>query len=117
MLLGLTGLLLLIILHLLFVSQASLQISCLQLAGNEILVHSLKHVLIGALGHSLSIDLVLSLFHGLFKLSNSFFVVGDWSLNLCLLDLESSNLLADTIVFLLLESDKLFGVVVFLLDL
>lgn len=72
---------------------------------------------VGATRHLLPIDLVIGLSEGLFKLCKSLLVVSDWYLNLSLLDIKASDLLANAIILILLQRDKLFGIVVLLLDL
>ena len=72
---------------------------------------------VGATRHLLPVDLVIGLSERLFKLRQSLLVVSDWYLNLSLLDLEASDFLANAIILILLQRDKLLGIVVLLLDL
>ena len=72
---------------------------------------------VGATRHLLPVDLVIGLSKRLIKLRESLLVVSDWYLNLSLLDLEAGDLLANAIILILLQRDKLLGIVVLLLDL
>ena len=72
---------------------------------------------VGAASHLLSVNLVLSLIETFIKLGKSFLVVSNGTLDLSLLDLQASNLFADAVILVLLESDELFGLVVLLFDL
>jgi len=74
-------------------------------------------VKVGATRHLFFVDFVLSLGEAALKLAESLLVVGDGALDLCLLDFKTGDLLADAIVFFLLERDQFFGLVVLLLDL
>ena len=117
LLLGLASLAFLEVQDLALVFQTGLQVIRLDLAGDEISVHSLEHVLVGALVHVLVLDLVGSLVESLVKVHKSLLVVGNGALDLGFLNLETGDFLADLVVLLLLEGDLLLGLVMLLLDL
>ena len=116
-LLSLAGLSLLAVENLTLVPQRGFKVVGLQLAGNEVFVHTLEHVQVSAASHLLLVDLVVGILKALGQLGQALFVIGNRSLDLSLLDFNSSNLLADAVVFLLLEGDELFGFIVLLFDL
>ena len=72
---------------------------------------------VGATRHLLPVDLVIGLSEGLFKLCEPLLVVSNRYFNLSLLNIKASDLLANAIILILLQRDKLFGIVVLLLDL
>ena len=85
--------------------------------GDEILLHALEHVQVGALRHSLFVRLVAGLLETSLQLRQAFLVVRDGALDLSFLEVKAGDLFADAVVLQLLESDLLFGLVVLLLDL
>ena len=99
------------------ISQRSLHISGLDLARDKILLHALEHVQVGATRHLLSVDFVGRFSEAGIKLGQSLLVVGNRHLDLGLLDLEAGDLLPDPVVLVLLERNRLFGIVVLLFDL
>ena len=99
------------------ISQRSLHISGLDLARDKIFLHAIEHVQICTTRHLLSVDFVCGLSKAGIKLGQPFLVVSNRHLNLGLLDFETGDLLPDSVVLVLLESNRLFGVVVLLLDL
>ena len=114
---GFTLTILLDVSHLSLVPERGLEIGGLQLTGNKVFLHTLKHVVIGARVQPLSVNLILSLLQALSELGQSLLVVGDGPLDVGLLDLKTHDLLADAVVLSLLESDGLLGLVVLFLNL
>ena len=103
--LGLTSLIFFTIQDLTFVPQTGLEIGSLDLAGNEVLFHSFKHVKISAAGHLLLVNLVVGLVEASGKLLKSLLVVLDGAFDLLLGNSDGCNLFSDPIVLLLLERD------------
>lgn len=99
------------------VPETCLEVASLDLVSDEILLHSLQHVQVGALRHSLLVRLVAGLGQTGLQLRQALLVVRNGTLDLSLLQVKAGDLLADAVVLELLESDLLLGLVVLLLDL
>ena len=117
LLLGLPCLALLSVQNLALISKTRLEVVGLDFASDEVFVHTVEHVKVSAARHLLLVDLVISLLQASSKLSQTLLVVGDRALNLSLLDLKTVDFLADALILLLLERDKLLSLVVLLFDL
>ena len=101
----------------LLVLKSLLTVGTLNFCGNEILLHTVEHVQVGSLAHSLLIDLGFSCFLKFSELLETVFVSEHWSLSILLLDLQLFNLLLDLLKFVLFESELFFGLVMLFLDL
>ena len=91
-----------------------MKVSCQDLSGNKVLLHTLKHVLIAALLKSLLINLELSSVKTFFQLLEATLDLEDRTLSGLLLDSETIDLFLDFLKVILLGDHKLFDIIVLL---
>ena len=99
------------------VAKTGLKVTRLDLAGDEVFLHTIEHVEIGPARHFLLVDLVVGLLEADRKLLEALLVVSNGAFNLGFLDVEAGDLLTDAVILLLFDGDLLLGLIVLFLDL
>ena len=117
LLFGSTGVALLSVKNSCLVSETGLEVVRLDLVSNEVLLHTLEHMFVGATRHLFLGDFVVSIGKTILQLRESFLVVSNRAFDLSLLDVKTLNFLPDSVVLVLFHRDKFLGLVVLLLDL